>query len=558
MKRVTDFNGGDVAPVEQRFSRTQLTPGRMMIDYLAMSEENERKYGTDIGRIGEMLLANRYSDRSHFIYELLQNAEDALKRRPQDWKLRTVKFELAQNELRVSHFGDVFTERDVRGVCGIDESTKDITAIGRFGIGFKSVNAYTNRPEVHSGSAHFAIERYVHPVEIAPVECREGETKIFLPLRENDDNAFCEIAEALKQLGARTLLFLREIDAIEWSALGEGEGVYLRNPRSPIGFGAERVTVLGEDQGGSRDGQEDWVVFSKSVRAISGREVGHIELAFLVQCESDVPFRVVPAANTELVVYFPTIVATKVGFLIQGPYRTTPSRDNVVRHDSWNRNLVHSTAGLLVSALKGLHGLDLLDIYALQTLPLNPANFGDENMFGLLFETTRETFRNHPLLPSHDGEHIVAELANLARGQGLRELLDSQQLSSLFSMGVNSQWLDESITMDRTPELRNYLVQELEIDEITPEVALRRLDEGFLGQQTDAWIENLYVFLAAQPALRSRGCLPIFLWCVWRMDLMFPLVMNREIPTPFCPATPKRSFRLFARPFAGMPRHANF
>ena len=52
--------------------------GRAMVsDYNAIRVENERKYGTDIGRIGAMLLANRYGDRTHFIFELLQNAEDA-------------------------------------------------------------------------------------------------------------------------------------------------------------------------------------------------------------------------------------------------------------------------------------------------------------------------------------------------------------------------------------------------------------------------------------------------------------------------------------------------
>ena len=141
-----------------------------MINYKALSKENERKYGTDIDRIGRMLLANRYSDRSQFIYELLQNAEDALKRRPPGWNKRIVRFELTKTQLTVSHFGETFTEDDVRGICGIDEGTKDITAIGRFGIGFKSVNAYTDSPVVHSGSNHFKIDRYVHPVEVAPIE----------------------------------------------------------------------------------------------------------------------------------------------------------------------------------------------------------------------------------------------------------------------------------------------------------------------------------------------------------------------------------------------------
>ena len=53
----------------------------MPSDYLAIRQENERRYGTDIGRIGPLLLAHRYDDRTHFIFELLQNAEDALARR---------------------------------------------------------------------------------------------------------------------------------------------------------------------------------------------------------------------------------------------------------------------------------------------------------------------------------------------------------------------------------------------------------------------------------------------------------------------------------------------
>ena len=50
-------------------------------NYVAIGEENRTRYGTDIGRIGPMLLADRYDDRTHFIFELLQNAEDALGRR---------------------------------------------------------------------------------------------------------------------------------------------------------------------------------------------------------------------------------------------------------------------------------------------------------------------------------------------------------------------------------------------------------------------------------------------------------------------------------------------
>ena len=106
-------------------------------DYDALRKENEIRYGTDIGRIGKRLLEDRYDKRTHFIFELLQNAEDALRRRTAWNGARAVRFDLSSDELRVSHYGAPFDANDVVGICGIDQSTKDLTAIGRFGIGFK-------------------------------------------------------------------------------------------------------------------------------------------------------------------------------------------------------------------------------------------------------------------------------------------------------------------------------------------------------------------------------------------------------------------------------------
>ncbi len=395
----------------------------------------------------------------------------------------------------------------MRGVCGIDESTKDMTAIGRFGIGFKSVNAYTDLPEVHSGPVHFAIERYVHPVEVAPMISDGEETRIILPFRKDDQEAFQEIANALKRLGARTLLFLHQIDTIEWSAADAGRGLYLRDTtRRQLKHGAEQVSITGSDMTSSGDDSEDWIVFSQPVQNDNGVEVGHAELAFLAKCDSatDSPVKVLLARNTELVVYFPTIVASDVGFLIQGPYRTTPSRDNIVNDDPWNRSLVHTTAELLVTALEGLRELNLLGPETLETLPLDRETFGEGHLFSPLCSAVLAAFRQNPLLPTHDGDFIIAGDAKLARGTGLRTLLDSQKLSTMFTDGVTAKWLDKDITPGRTPRLHRCLVKELDVEEITPEELVRRLDAQFLEDQTDGWIEELYTFLAEQTALWSR------------------------------------------------------
>ncbi len=184
----------------------------MACDYEAIRRDNERRYGTDIGRIGPMLLADRYANRTHFIFELLQNAEDALARREEWHGSRAVSFHLIDTALRISHFGQPFDERDVRGICGIAESTKDLTAIGRFGIGFKSVYAFTDCPEVHSGEEDFVIESFVWPTAAPSVQRGMDETVIVLPLRGGDDVAREEITKGLKRLGTGTLLFLRQIE----------------------------------------------------------------------------------------------------------------------------------------------------------------------------------------------------------------------------------------------------------------------------------------------------------------------------------------------------------
>src|ERR1700722_2846353 len=103
----------------------------MPSDYAAIRAENQHRYGTDIARIGPMLLADRYDDRTHFIFELLQNAEDALARRSGSSGSRAIRFDLDSDALTQSHHGNLFDDADVRGICGIAESTKDRNAIGR-------------------------------------------------------------------------------------------------------------------------------------------------------------------------------------------------------------------------------------------------------------------------------------------------------------------------------------------------------------------------------------------------------------------------------------------
>lgn len=477
----------------------------MASDYQAIRLENQRRYGTDIGRIGPMLLADRYDDRTHFIFELLQNAEDALARRDGWQGSRAVSFHLTEKALRVSHFGLPFDERDVRGICGIAESTKDLTAIGRFGIGFKSVYAFTDRPRIHSGAEDFAIENFVWPVAVEPIQRSPDETVIVIPLKPEDSTATAAITSGLQRLGARTLLFLREVEEIYWIVEDGPSGFYLRGKPAVLGDAVRQVTLLGQEEG-KDDVEENWLVFSRPVTREEGAPAGPVGLAFLLDWdEENSRGRIRPISQSPLVVFFPTVLETHLGFLVQGPFRTTPSRDNVPRDDSWNQHCVQEIARLLGIALRWLRDHGLLDTDALRCLPLDRTKFGGGSMFAPLFDATKHLLTTEPILPCFGGGHVPAVKAKLARTQELRGLFDTTRLIALFDAREELAWLSGDISQDRTPDLRQYLMRELDIAEVTPEAVLPRLSADFLNAQSDDWILRLYEFLNGQPALRGRA-----------------------------------------------------
>ena len=99
------------------------------------------------------LLTELYPDKAHFIFELLQNAEDM--------NATEVNFSLYNDRLVFMHNGNkrAFTLADVEAITNISKGTKkdDPTTIGQFGVGFKAVYAYTSTPEIYSEEHSFKI-----------------------------------------------------------------------------------------------------------------------------------------------------------------------------------------------------------------------------------------------------------------------------------------------------------------------------------------------------------------------------------------------------------------
>lgn len=463
----------------------------MGINFEQIRKDNIREYGEGTRHLE--LLGSLYSDQTHFIYELLQNAEDA--------GASEVEYHLHADHFELRHNGRPFTEDDVRGVCGVGAGTKadDITAIGRFGVGFKSVYAFSDSPSVHSGEAHFKIERFVRPHALDPIGVAQGWTHIRLPFDKQrgpkSDDCVEDIRRGVAHLDDSSLLFLRSVRLIRFFDHVEGSrGCQERHEWSDRGLRGLSIEL----EWGGQVASHDWLMWSRELQAVGipGRLV---EFAVRVgRSTEDGESTPCQLTDTPLVVFFPTEKETHLGFLLQGPFRTTPARDNVPPRDETNRDIVEQAALLMVDMLLDLRAHSLLTPALLTSLPLEPVHFVG-SMLQPLHDATVQAFRDHALISAEDGTHLRSAEVALARTEGLRTLLDESQLSAL--LGRPARWA----AGDVDAAFQRFLTEVLGIPLLTPERMVPLMSEEFLASQGDAWIGELYSFLGGVPALSTRS-----------------------------------------------------
>ncbi|CAE7804274.1 NOV, partial [Symbiodinium sp. CCMP2456] len=198
----------------------------------------------------ERLANDLYESECHFLYEIVQNAEDAHARtRPQDSTEPCLSLRLGApcpsfpHGYFISENNEAgFTERDVTALCDISASSKKKPlpgaaggSIGCKGIGFKSVFTVSDRAHVLSKGFTFVFDvqgrlgklGYVTPTwltssELAtlPAEVQrghaQGKTVLFLPLRSAGlASAISQEMDELASQGRASLLFLRRLRRIE-------------------------------------------------------------------------------------------------------------------------------------------------------------------------------------------------------------------------------------------------------------------------------------------------------------------------------------------------------
>jgi hypothetical protein len=479
---------------------------RIKIDELRRKKENFVNAGRESEDWAGVvdLLAHQYSDKTHFIFELLQNADDA--------EATAVVFNLYDDRLEFSHNGKrLFDYRDIESIVAIGKTTKgkkDYTTIGKHGIGFKAVFAYTHRPQIYSGHIAFDIVDGIIPMLLE--EMTSGfdskETRFIFPFDNEEEvlaehrfrelvpakNAHSEIYQRLQDLSLRTPLCLKHIDSIQWKIDSQTKGKIIRNSKPILNSNAFRVELTDDNC------SESWVVFFRDVVIDADMKdfdeegnppCGTVKVAFL---EKD--GHIVNADNTELVVFFPTAVKTGLGFIIHGPFKTTKARDNIKglesnnRHtDPANNQIIDAAAQLAADSLETLCELGLMNVSSYLALPLRDSDFPEQSFFRPVYARVHDHLKTKSLLPAHQGGFIKANEAKLAGVKSLVELFSSEQLSVLFGK-EKLAWLDVSIPSDASDDFNRYLRGLVSGIQVNPESLTSKLSIDFLSEQSISWL----------------------------------------------------------------------
>ncbi|WP_260663652.1 sacsin N-terminal ATP-binding-like domain-containing protein [Enterococcus casseliflavus] len=124
--------------------------------FLKNSKYSEPEQAVNMASSLDSLSSDLYTDSNRFIYELLQNADDSYK----NGDPVKVWIKLFGDDLIVAHTGSVFSDKDLRGICNINNGTKrsDPNKTGYKGIGFKAVFGQSKKVIIYSDEEYFAFD----------------------------------------------------------------------------------------------------------------------------------------------------------------------------------------------------------------------------------------------------------------------------------------------------------------------------------------------------------------------------------------------------------------
>ncbi|XDV45221.1 hypothetical protein PO909_013352, partial [Leuciscus waleckii] len=462
-----------------------------------LNEEGQnlmKKQQARLGRSLERLSTELYSKDTHFVLELIQNADD--NSYPEGGETPALMFVVERDCITIMNNESGFEERNVRAVCDVGRSTKGkhkYGYIGQKGIGFKSVFKVTDCPEIHSNGFHIKFDKtsgpmgYIlphwveqeRPVSQAAKDIAEQRwtTKIHLPLRSENyqtKNLFHDVHPSL-------LLFLHRLRSI--TIFNEAEKRLVSMTRRDLSHNILEVAHTG--------GEERWLVVKRMLYPKKIKEdVESTELALAFQLSESSSCEAKP--QKQPVFAFLPLRSFGFRFIIQGDFDIPSSREDVDRDSSWNQWLRSEIPQLFVHAMdvfsqhpefSGLGGL----CYFLQFIP-QPSEILD--FFNPVANQIIQLLKGKPCLPAKedsDGEVEFKQPSQLAvcSDRLIQEVIGGEDLCRSLSLSYLHPALQARLSSSLLTALGVHRLRPAEIITVTCSMARELLQHGHLSSELE-------------------------------------------------------------------------
>ena len=430
----------------------------------------------------ESIRTGGYAHRT--LLELVQNAADALAGAEDVGTENAGRVEIvldtANEVLYCANAGRPFSMSGLTAVTMAYLSGKRGDEIGRFGLGFKSVLAISNTPQVLSRSISFEFNSSRAQVELAkvatvkrypvlrtatvldaaaelerdPVLAELGSwatTIVKLPAAANLDR----LREEIEEFKSEFLLFVGAVREVRLRVLGDEP---FQTSHVSRDLGDKRFRIERPDGSG-----DEWIVDSTMHKPSSEarHEVGEAVSRETVKVTVAVPVQRGRLASGQFWSYFPLQDKTSVAALLNAPWSVNDDRTNLL-DNRYNREIITNLAALFVPLLSRLRAegdpaahLDYL-----------PARERDQESRGF----AGDALRAHIVSLAGAGRYIPDKRGTLRNGSELRPLDPAVRLDPLVHQG----WMASPNTGEDAPSWHCYK---------TPQRATRLRDLLLVAQE---------------------------------------------------------------------------
>ena len=307
-----------------------------------------------------------YTKDTHFVLELIQNAEDNTYRKSDPSlsfllvKADPTSTKGSDGALIVQNNETGFSRKNVDAICAVGKTTKRKIQgyIGEKGIGFKSVFLVTTNPHIFSNGYCFCLPEhdeetglgYIVPrwIDKVPEGVDLSQTTIILPL-DKAGFGYEQIEEMLSEIEPETILFLSKLKALvietdtgsSLTILKDGSKVPLvqilvegNRQNEPVAYIAEFLFYNANFTKPSHIGTEHR-------KDIDNRD---ISIAFPLNEDNN--------NAGKIFAYLPVRSDTGLPFLINADFLLTSSREGIQEDEPWNQWLRDCVPEVFVEAFE--------------------------------------------------------------------------------------------------------------------------------------------------------------------------------------------------------------